>query len=206
MLQGVLDGECLTAGPPASPPCVQLETTAFFLVELCLVDYACLRFPPSLLAAAAVHTALLTLNRTAWSTTLQRHSGYTETTLRWDALLAREPRPPLSTPCVTEVLAPELLQWRQFQNVAIMYVSRNGLANSQLVVLLSMLWKTNLVTLAVCCSSRSCSFLMSSLHRKSATANLTAVVKKYSSSKLLCVALLPPCPESPIDDTCSSSD
>ncbi|GAQ89765.1 Cyclin B and related kinase-activating proteins [Klebsormidium nitens] len=112
----------------------QLETTAFFLVELCLVEYAFLRFTPSLLAAAAVHTALKTLNRTPWSPALHKHSGYSETALR------------------------------------------------------------------------SCSFLMSSIHRKSATASLTAVVKKYSSSKLYCVALLPPCPESPIDDTCSSSD
>ena len=66
----------------AAAPVLQLETTAFFLLELCLVEYAFLRFTPSLLAAAAVHTALKTLSRTPWSPALHKHSGYSEAALR----------------------------------------------------------------------------------------------------------------------------
>eukprot|EP00250_Pteridium_aquilinum_P019460 c24441_g3_i1 orf=47-1519(-) len=61
----------------------QLEKVAFFLAELCLTEYGMLRYCPSLLAAAAVYTAQQTLKRSpCWSTTLQRHSGYTEMHLR----------------------------------------------------------------------------------------------------------------------------
>ncbi|KAI5083984.1 hypothetical protein GOP47_0000153 [Adiantum capillus-veneris] len=61
----------------------QLETVAFFLTELCLTEYGMMRYCPSLLAAAAVYTAQQTLKWTpSWSTTLQRHTGYTEMHLR----------------------------------------------------------------------------------------------------------------------------
>eukprot|EP00250_Pteridium_aquilinum_P019459 c24441_g2_i1 orf=50-1633(-) len=61
----------------------QLEMLAFFFTELCLTEYCMVKYCPSLLAAAAVYTAQHTLNRSAcWSTTLQRHSGYTEMHLR----------------------------------------------------------------------------------------------------------------------------
>ncbi|MCO5606165.1 hypothetical protein L7F22_060352 [Adiantum nelumboides] len=61
----------------------RLEMLAFFLTELCLTEYGMLKYCPSLLAAAAVYTAHLTLKQSpSWSTILQRHSGYTEMHLR----------------------------------------------------------------------------------------------------------------------------
>ncbi|KAI5071067.1 hypothetical protein GOP47_0013318 [Adiantum capillus-veneris] len=61
----------------------QLEMLAFFLTELCLPEYSMIKYCPSLLAAAAVYTAQLTIGRSPrWSTILQRHSGYTEMHLR----------------------------------------------------------------------------------------------------------------------------
>ncbi|KAK8623231.1 hypothetical protein V6N13_118119 [Hibiscus sabdariffa] len=40
----------------------KLELLSFFLVELCLVEYEMLKFPPSLLAAAAIFTAQCTIS------------------------------------------------------------------------------------------------------------------------------------------------
>eukprot|EP00850_Spirogloea_muscicola_P003108 SM000012S25370 [mRNA] locus=s12:773858:776602:+ [translate_table: standard] len=61
----------------------ELESLAYFLVELSLPEYAMLRFSPSHLAAAAVFTALRTLQRTsAWTAVLHKHSGFTELQLR----------------------------------------------------------------------------------------------------------------------------
>ncbi|KAG0567129.1 hypothetical protein KC19_7G112700 [Ceratodon purpureus] len=57
----------------------QLEMVAWFLVELCLTEYPMLKYAPSLIAAAAVYTAQVTLARQPrWGPALQRHSGYTE--------------------------------------------------------------------------------------------------------------------------------
>ncbi|VFQ88209.1 unnamed protein product [Cuscuta campestris] len=57
----------------------KLELLSFFLVELCLVEYEMLRFPPSFLAAAAVYSAQCTLYGVAqWSKTCEWHTGYTE--------------------------------------------------------------------------------------------------------------------------------
>ncbi|KAM3282450.1 hypothetical protein P3S67_026095 [Capsicum chacoense] len=39
----------------------KVELVSFFLIQLCLVEYELLRFPPSMLAAAAVFTAQCTL-------------------------------------------------------------------------------------------------------------------------------------------------
>ncbi|XP_026449193.1 cyclin-B2-2-like [Papaver somniferum] len=61
----------------------KLELLSFFLIELSLVDHDMLRLPPSLLAAAAIHTAQFTLNRTRhWSKTTQWHSYYSEDQLQ----------------------------------------------------------------------------------------------------------------------------
>eukprot|EP00887_Chlorella_sp_A99_P006048 scaffold22.g6048.t1 len=50
---------------------------ATYLVELALVDYAALRFPYSMLACAAIHTASTALGRPdSFSSAAQRHSGY----------------------------------------------------------------------------------------------------------------------------------
>ncbi|XP_022132403.1 G2/mitotic-specific cyclin-2-like isoform X2 [Momordica charantia] len=57
----------------------KLELMAFFLIELSLVEYEMLRFPPSLLAAAATYTAQCTLTGVeGWSVTCEWHSSYSE--------------------------------------------------------------------------------------------------------------------------------
>ncbi|GER43931.1 cyclin [Striga asiatica] len=57
----------------------KLEMLSFFMVELCLVSYEMLRFPPSLLAAAAVFTAQCTLNgRKQWSKTCVSYTSYSQ--------------------------------------------------------------------------------------------------------------------------------
>ncbi|KAK9164941.1 hypothetical protein Scep_000132 [Stephania cephalantha] len=55
-----------------------LELLSFFLVELCLVEYEMLKYPPSLLAASAIYTAKCTVNRSShhWSKTSEWHSTY----------------------------------------------------------------------------------------------------------------------------------
>ncbi|XP_014521177.1 G2/mitotic-specific cyclin-1 [Vigna radiata var. radiata] len=57
----------------------KLELLAFFLVELSLVEYEMLKFPPSLLAAAAVYTAQCSIYGVKqWSKTCEWHSNYSE--------------------------------------------------------------------------------------------------------------------------------
>ncbi|KAE9596550.1 hypothetical protein Lal_00007819 [Lupinus albus] len=57
----------------------KLELLAFFLVELCLVEYEMLKFPPSMLAAAAVYTAQCTVYCVKqWSKTCEWHTNYSE--------------------------------------------------------------------------------------------------------------------------------
>ncbi|XP_019422599.1 PREDICTED: G2/mitotic-specific cyclin-1-like isoform X2 [Lupinus angustifolius] len=56
-----------------------LELLAFFLVELSLVEYEMLKFPPSMLAAAAVYTAQCTVYCVKqWSKTCEWHTNYSE--------------------------------------------------------------------------------------------------------------------------------
>ncbi|CAN4095492.1 unnamed protein product [Withania somnifera] len=51
---------------------------SFFMTDLCLVEYKMLRFPPSMLAAAAIFTAQCTLGVTKeWTKTSEKHSNYT---------------------------------------------------------------------------------------------------------------------------------
>jgi len=57
----------------------QLELLSFFIIEVCLVEYEMLRFPPSLLAAAAIYTAQCSLYQfKQWSKTSEWHTSYTE--------------------------------------------------------------------------------------------------------------------------------
>ncbi|XP_059287356.1 G2/mitotic-specific cyclin-2-like isoform X2 [Lycium ferocissimum] len=57
----------------------EMELLSFFMTELCLVEYETLRFPPSMLAAAAIFTAQCTLLGVAneWSKTCEKYSNYT---------------------------------------------------------------------------------------------------------------------------------
>ncbi|CAJ2635906.1 unnamed protein product [Trifolium pratense] len=57
----------------------KLERVAFFLVELSLVEYEMLKFPPSLVAAAAVYTAQCTVSGFKhWNKTCEWHTNYSE--------------------------------------------------------------------------------------------------------------------------------
>ncbi|XP_059637619.1 G2/mitotic-specific cyclin-2-like [Cornus florida] len=57
----------------------KLELLSFFIIELCLVEYEMLKFPSSLLAAAAIFTAQCTLcGCKQWSTTSERHTKYSQ--------------------------------------------------------------------------------------------------------------------------------
>ncbi|KAF3617830.1 hypothetical protein FXO38_23952 [Capsicum annuum] len=54
-----------------------VELVSFFLIDLCLVEYEMLRFPPSMLAAAAIFTAQCTLGVSReWNATCGKHSSY----------------------------------------------------------------------------------------------------------------------------------
>ncbi|KAL5557728.1 hypothetical protein UlMin_033939 [Ulmus minor] len=57
----------------------KLELLSFFMIELCLVEYQMLKFPPSLLAAGAIYTAQCTLNGfKQWNKTCRWHCGYSQ--------------------------------------------------------------------------------------------------------------------------------
>ncbi|EEF52862.1 cyclin-B2-3 isoform X2 [Ricinus communis] len=57
----------------------KLELLSFFIIELCLVEYEMLKFPPSVLAAAAIYTAQSTLSRFRhWSKTNEWYTSYSE--------------------------------------------------------------------------------------------------------------------------------
>ena len=58
-----------------------MNMLAFYFVELCLVDFAMVKFSPSMLAASAVYLAKNTLKsgeEARWNATLKWHSGYKE--------------------------------------------------------------------------------------------------------------------------------
>jgi cyclin B len=62
----------------------QLELLSFFLIELSLVEYEMLKFPPSLLAASAIYTAQCTIyGFKEWNKTCEWHSSYSEEQLLW---------------------------------------------------------------------------------------------------------------------------
>lgn len=57
---------------------------SFFLIELCLVEYEMLKFPPSMLAAAAIFTAQCTLGVSKeWNKTCEKHSSYAKDQLSY---------------------------------------------------------------------------------------------------------------------------
>nr|ADE77085.1 unknown [Picea sitchensis] len=61
----------------------EMANLVFFLTELSLMQYVMIKFPPSMLAAAAVYTARCTLQKMpVWSHVLKAHSGYSETDLK----------------------------------------------------------------------------------------------------------------------------
>ncbi|KAL9678189.1 hypothetical protein QQ045_016028 [Rhodiola kirilowii] len=61
----------------------KLEAMSFFLMELCLVEYEMLKFPPSLLAASAIYTAQGSLyGFRQWTKTCEWHTTYSEDQLQ----------------------------------------------------------------------------------------------------------------------------
>ncbi|GLT31985.1 hypothetical protein SLA2020_066820 [Shorea laevis] len=61
----------------------KLEHLAFFLVELCLVEYEALKFKSSLLCASAIYVARCTLQITPpWTPLLRRHARYDVSEMR----------------------------------------------------------------------------------------------------------------------------
>ncbi|XP_019702888.1 putative cyclin-B3-1 [Elaeis guineensis] len=61
----------------------KLEHLAFYLIELCLVEYEALKFKPSLLCSSAIYVARCTLQITPfWTGLLRKHARYEESQLR----------------------------------------------------------------------------------------------------------------------------
>ncbi|KAI3865182.1 hypothetical protein MKX03_005822 [Papaver bracteatum] len=57
----------------------EMENMVFFLAELGLMQYAMLKYSPSMLAASAVYAAQCTLKKTPrWSKTLEHYTGFSE--------------------------------------------------------------------------------------------------------------------------------
>ncbi|KAJ8772714.1 hypothetical protein K2173_027891 [Erythroxylum novogranatense] len=57
----------------------KFELLSFFMIELCLVEYEMLKYPSSLLAAAAIYTAQCTLSQSKhWSKNNVRYTSYSE--------------------------------------------------------------------------------------------------------------------------------
>uniref|UniRef100_A0ACD5WGV2 Uncharacterized protein n=2 Tax=Avena sativa TaxID=4498 RepID=A0ACD5WGV2_AVESA len=60
----------------------EMENMVFFFAELALMQYALVLSKPSMVAAAAVYAARLTLKKTPlWTDTLKHHTGFTESQL-----------------------------------------------------------------------------------------------------------------------------
>jgi len=140
---------------------------SFFLVELCLVEYDMLKYPPSMLAAAAVYTGKRTLRRLpTWNRTIESYTTYTEDQLQWVAAFI--------SPCVS-------LFWFFYLNFAtwmsdfilFYYCSRSFLG----------FW------FLYC---RECAKLVVRFHLNSGNGMLIAVHKKYSTEEFSCVAELEP--------------
>ncbi|XP_024991874.1 putative cyclin-A3-1 [Cynara cardunculus var. scolymus] len=69
--------------------CPSFEFLSWFLVELSLLDYSCLRFLPSMVAASAIFLARFTLqpDKHPWGLAMQCYSGYGPSELK-DCVLA----------------------------------------------------------------------------------------------------------------------
>ncbi|KAH9607923.1 hypothetical protein KSS87_023359, partial [Heliosperma pusillum] len=73
----------LTRYIKASIPDDESENMVYFLAELALMNYESISFFPSMVAASAVYVARLTLHKSpAWTETLRRYTGYSESELR----------------------------------------------------------------------------------------------------------------------------
>ncbi|KAK6912123.1 Cyclin, C-terminal domain, partial [Dillenia turbinata] len=73
-------------------PSLELEYLANYLTELTLVDYAFLKFPPSMVAASAVFLARWSLDQSShpWNTTLQYYTMYKASDLKTTVLALQD--------------------------------------------------------------------------------------------------------------------
>ncbi|XP_076914829.1 cyclin-A3-1-like [Bidens hawaiensis] len=71
------------------PSCTVFEFLSWFLVELSLLDYSCLRFLPSMVAASAIFIARFTIQseKHPWDLKMKRYTGYKPCELK-DCVLA----------------------------------------------------------------------------------------------------------------------
>ncbi|KAI8010418.1 putative cyclin-B3-1 [Camellia lanceoleosa] len=73
----------LISRPCFSAQTTELEHLAFYLIELCLVEYEALKFKSSLLCASAIYVARCTLQKTpGWTPLLANHARYEESQIR----------------------------------------------------------------------------------------------------------------------------
>lgn len=64
--------------------CFQFEHLAFYLIELCLVEYEALNYKPSMLCASAVYVARCTMKiAPVWTPLLTKHTRYNESEIRF---------------------------------------------------------------------------------------------------------------------------
>ncbi|XP_065898984.1 G2/mitotic-specific cyclin-B-like isoform X2 [Dysidea avara] len=59
----------------------EIHTMAKFLMELCLVDYSMLKYPPSMIAASALYLSIKLYEITTWTPNLKHYSTYNDTEL-----------------------------------------------------------------------------------------------------------------------------
>ncbi|XP_031119652.1 putative cyclin-A3-1 isoform X2 [Ipomoea triloba] len=71
---------------------LQLEFLGYYLAELSLLDYSCLKFLPSLVAAAVIFLSRFTLqpNLHPWNKALQQYSGYKPSSLKQCVLIIHD--------------------------------------------------------------------------------------------------------------------
>lgn len=62
----------------------QFEHLAFYLIELCLVEYEALDYKPSMLCASAIYVARCTMQiNPPWTSLLAKHARYEESQIRF---------------------------------------------------------------------------------------------------------------------------
>ncbi|KAK9112631.1 hypothetical protein Scep_020150 [Stephania cephalantha] len=73
-------------------PNLQLEFLGWYLAELSLLDYACVRFVPSLVAASVMFLTKFTIQpkKHPWDMALQQHSGYKPSDLKECVILIQD--------------------------------------------------------------------------------------------------------------------
>lgn len=73
-------------------PSLQLEFLGYYLSELSILDYSCVKFLPSLVAASVIFLSRFTLQPNAhpWSAALQQYSGYKAADLKECVLILHD--------------------------------------------------------------------------------------------------------------------